>query len=302
MKITFLSGGTGTPKLIRGFRNHLQDDEISVIVNTAEDMWIYGSHLSPDIDTVMYLFAGLLNTDTWWGIKGDTTITNDFLKEIGEDTYLTMGDRDRAINIARGRMLKSGISLTKSTKQICRSLNISANIIPMADSEITTNIKTNSGLIHFQEFWVKHRGKIPIKEIVRYYKTEPVATKEAVSAIKEADLVIIGPSNPVTSISPILECKGIKEALKEKYVIAISPFIGNEPISGPAKELMEAWNLPPTSKGTFELYKDFIDLFIQDVRDSEIIKNAIKFDTLMINEEVSSRLAEDILKVFREKI
>jgi len=302
MIITFLSGGTGTPKLIRGFRKKIPDKNISVIVNTAEDMWIYGSHLSPDIDTLMYLFSGLLNTDTWWGIKGDTTITNDFLKEIGEDIFLTLGDKDRAVNIARGRMLKEGLTLTQATKELSKKLGVLANIMPMANTEVTTKILTEKGLIHFQEYWVRHRGSIEIKEIVRSFDVKPSATPESLQAIEKSDVVILGPSNPVTSISPILECEGIKEALSEKIVVSVSPFIGDCPISGPAKELMKAWKMSPDSKGTYSLYKDFTDIFIQDIRDTEFIEKALKFDTLMINEDISVQLAENILNEVRELI
>lgn len=295
MKVAFLSGGTGTPKLIRGFRNHMDDSNISVIVNTAEDMWIYGSHLSPDIDTVMYLFAGILNTDSWWGIKDDTTITNDFLIALGEDIYLTLGDKDRAVNIARARMLNSGMTLTEATGELCRTLKISANVLPMTDSEYTTYIKTGERLIHFQEYWVKHRGNLDIDEVVRGGEEIVSATKEAIEAINDADFVVIGPSNPVTSISPILECSGIKEALKNNYVVAVSPFIGDEPVSGPAKALMQAWNMPADSTGTFELYREFTDLFIQDIRDPITLKEGIKTDTVMKTEDISSKLAEEII-------
>ena len=295
MKVAFLSGGTGTPKLIRGFRNHLDDDDISVIVNTAEDMWIYGSHLSPDMDTVMYLFSGMLNTDSWWGIKDDTTITNDFLADLGEDVYLTLGDMDRAVNIARARMLKSGMTLTGATREICRRLEINANILPMTDAEYTTYRRTAEGLIHFQEYWVKHRGSLDIEEVVRGGDEEVFGTKEAINAISGAEFVVIGPSNPVTSISPILECSGIKDALKNSFVVAVSPFIGDEPVSGPAKALMQAWNMTADSAGTFELYSEFTDLFIQDIRDPVILKDGLKLDTLMKNEEISSKLAEEIL-------
>lgn len=297
MKVTFLSGGTGTPKLIRGFRNHIKDCDISVIVNTAEDMWIYGSHLSPDIDTVMYLFAGLLDTDTWWGIKGDTTITNDFLKDLGEDVYLTLGDRDRAVNIARAGMLESGMTLTQSTKELCRRMDITANILPMTDSEYTTFIRTGGKLIHFQEYWVKHRGNLDIDEIIRNSDEMISGTKESVSAIDNSDLVVIGPSNPVTSISPILECSGIKEALKSAFVISVSPFIGSEPVSGPAKALMEAWGMTADSAGTLSLYSEFTDLFIQDIRDPLKLESGIRADTLMTDEAVSSGLAGEILSL-----
>ncbi|WP_048150731.1 2-phospho-L-lactate transferase [Methanolacinia paynteri] len=295
MKVAFLSGGTGTPKLIRGFRNHLSDSDISVVVNTAEDMWIYGSHLSPDIDTVMYLFAGILNTDSWWGIKGDTTITNDTLKDLGEDVYLTLGDRDRALNIARARMLNSGITLTGATRELCKRLGIKANILPMTDSEYTTYIKTGDLLIHFQEYWVKHRGNLDIEEVVRVGNDQVFGTKETIDTINNADLVVIGPSNPVTSISPILECSGVKDALKESFVVAVSPFIGNEPVSGPAKALMEAWGMTPDSAGTYELYSEFTDLFIQDIRDTITLEGGVKLDTLMKNEDVSSKLAGEII-------
>ena len=316
-RITFLSGGTGTPKFIRGFRRIIPDENISVIVNTAEDMWIYGSHLSPDIDTLMYLFAGILNTDTWWGIRDDTTITHDRMKELGEDLFLTLGDRDRAVNIIRARLLKSGITLTAATEELCRRLNVKADIMPMTDSTVTTNILTENGLIHFQEYWVRYRGTVPIEKVVRTFREgileadsnatderlsivptdiSPMATAKAINAINTSDIVILGPSNPVTSISPILECEGIKEALKKKYVVAVSPFIGDAPISGPAKALMEAWGMPPTSKGTFELYKDFTDLFVQDERDTETVDGALRCDTLMINEGISVNLARTIME------
>ncbi|MBR6497703.1 MAG: 2-phospho-L-lactate transferase [Methanomicrobium sp.] len=316
-RITFLSGGTGTPKLIRGFRRIIPDENISVIVNTAEDMWIYGSHLSPDIDTLMYLFAGILNTDTWWGIRDDTTITHDRMKELGEDLFLTLGDKDRAVNIIRARLLKSGITLTAATEELCRRLKVRADIMPMTDSTVTTNILTENGLIHFQEYWVRYRGTVPIEKVVRTFREgileadsnatderlsivptdiSPMATAKAINAINTSDIVILGPSNPVTSISPILECEGIKEALKKKYVVAVSPFIGDAPISGPAKALMEAWGMPPTSKGTFELYKDFTDLFVQDERDTETVDGALRCDTLMINEGISVNLARTIME------
>ena len=321
-RITFLSGGTGTPKLIRGFRRIIPDENISVIVNTAEDMWIYGSHLSPDIDTLMYLFAGILNTDTWWGIRDDTTITHDRMKELGEDLFLTLGDKDRAVNIIRARLLKSGITLTAATEELCRRLNVKADIMPMTDSTVTTNILTENGLIHFQEYWVRYRGTVPIEKVVRTFREgileadsnatderlsivptdiSPMATAKAINAINTSDIVILGPSNPVTSISPILECEGIKEALKKKYVVAVSPFIGDAPISGPAKALMEAWGMPPTSKGTFELYKDFTDLFVQDERDTETVDGALRCDTLMINEGISVNLARTIMEQIKGK-
>lgn len=301
MKITFLSGGTGTPKLIRGFRRILDDQEIAVVVNTAEDLWLAGNHLSPDIDTVMYLFAGLLNTKTWWGIEGDTTNTDEFLQRLDEDSFIGVGDQDRAVHIARGEMLRRGMTLTESTRVLCNRLGVGATVLPMCDDPVTTMIRTPAGLIHFQEFWIRHRATVPILEVVRESEKTPTATTDVLKAIRSADLVVLGPSNPVTSIGPILECNGVREALKEVFVVVVSPFIGDAPVSGPAKVLMEAWGLEPTSRGTFTLYQEFADLCIQDIRDEEEIDGAVALDTLITDEQIAETLAGSILSIAEER-
>jgi len=297
--ITFLSGGTGTPKLVRGAREHLPDKEIAVIVNTAEDIWISGNHLSPDIDTLLYLFSGSLNTDTWWGVRGDTFRTHEELLTLGIDEYIGIGDADRALHIARGDLLRNGSSLTEATSTLSSRLGIAARILPMTDEEVATLIRTDSGTIHFQEYWVKHRGKLPIREVLRYSPTGPSATGEVLQAIRDADLVIIGPSNPVTSILPILECAGVIAALMDQFVIAVSPFIGDAPISGPAGALMKARGLAPDSAATFSLYREFCDLFVQDIRDPIDVPGSLRCDTLMTSGEKSAALAGSLIAAVR---
>ena len=293
--ITFLSGGTGTPKLLRGMRELLDERDIAVVVNTAEDMWLSGNHLSPDVDTVMYLFAELLDTNKWWGIRDDTYITHDLLARLGVEEFIAVGDRDRAVHVARGEMLRNGMSLTEATAALCKRFNVRAAILPMTDSEVTTYVRTERGEMHFQEYWVKHRGDVAIEGVVRRYREPPAATPEVLAAIEESDAVVVGPSNPVTSISPILECAGVREALRNKRVIAVSPFIGDSPVSGPAAALMRAFGKEPSSAGTCSLYEDFIDIFIQDSRDPVGIENALRFDTLMVNRGRSLALARNIL-------
>ncbi len=168
----------------------------------------------------------------------------------------------------------------------------------MTDSEVTTYVETDDSCIHFQEYWVKHRGTVPISGVVRRFREPPVATPEVLSAIEESDGVIIGPSNPVTSISPILECAGVREALKKQRVVAISPFIGDAPVSGPAAALMRAFGCEPTSAGTIRLYEDFLDLFVQDIRDPVEIDGTLRLDTLMVNRGKSVDLAKNILRIF----
>ncbi|HJK01262.1 MAG TPA: 2-phospho-L-lactate transferase [Methanocorpusculum sp.] len=300
--ITVLSGGTGTPKLIRGIRQILRDDEISVIVNTAEDLWMSGLYVSPDIDTVQYLFSGILNTERWWGIRGDSFETYHAMERLGYKEPLPLGDRDRATNTLRAEYLRQGMTLTAATKKIVDAFGIQAKILPMSNQEVTTYVKTKNGtLMHYQEYWVNRRGNVPITGIVRKISNdEPLrATPEVITAIEMSEGVIIGPSNPVTSIGPILECAGVREALKKKFTMAVSPFIGRQPISGPAAALMLAWGYAPTSYGTWKVYKDVIDIFIQDERDTEIeVPGAHRLDTMMTSEKKAESLAWDLLSYF----
>ena len=293
--ITFLSGGTGTPKLLRGMRELLDERDIAVVVNTAEDTWLSGNHLSPDIDTVMYLFAGILDTNRWWGIRNDSYVTHDLLARLGIDEYIAVGDQDRAVHAARGEMLRSGMRLTEITHALCRTLDVRATVLPMTDSVVTTCVRTARGEMHFQEYWVKHRGDMAIDGVVRKFDAPPVATSEVIDAIEGSDAVVIGPSNPVTSISPILECTGVREALRRQHVIVVSPFIGDAPVSGPAAALMRAFGKEPSSAGTYALYEDFVDVFIQDTRDPVELEGALRQDTLMVNRGKSLDLAKSIL-------
>jgi LPPG:FO 2-phospho-L-lactate transferase len=297
--ITFLSGGTGTPKLLRGMQKVMDRHEISVIVNTAEDIWISGNHISPDLDTVMYLFAGILNTDTWWGIRNDSFTTHEEITRLGIDEFIAIGDRDRAVQIARGEMIRNGMRLTNATKILCDRFGVRENVLPMTDTEVTTLVKTDLGLIHFQEYWVRAKGKIEIEQVVRSFNEPPVATEEVLAVIGASDAVVIGPSNPITSISPILACEGMKTALSDKLVIAVSPFIGNSPVSGPAGALMKAAGFEPSSLGTINCYKGLPDIFVQDIRDPIEVSNSSRFDTLMVDEDKSVALAQEILRLTR---
>jgi LPPG:FO 2-phospho-L-lactate transferase len=167
----------------------------------------------------------------------------------------------------------------------------------MTDSVVTTYVSTPLGEMHFQEYWVKHRGEVEIEGVYRRYNEPPVATREVMDTIEASDAVVIGPGNPVTSISPILECAGVREALSRQYVIAVSPFIGDAPISGPAAALMRAFGREPSSAGTYSLYEDFVDIFIQDVRDPVEIEGGLRMDTLMVNRGRSLDLAKNILNL-----
>ncbi len=278
-------------------RQIVNDTELSVVVNTAEDMWVSGNHLSPDIDTVLYLFAGILNTETWWGIRGDSFETNRYLERIGMAEPIAIGDRDRAVHIARGDLLRQGKTLTDATAAVGEALGVCAAVLPMCDTPVATHVATESGPMHFQEYWVKHRGNVQISGIIRRFETPPVATDAVIEAIHNSEAVIIGPSNPVTSIGPILECEGVWDALSDAFVIAVSPFIGSRPVSGPAAALMQAWGRSPDSRGTRDAYGSIVDVFIQDITDEIEVPGSLRLDTMMTGMKQSESLAWDLLSI-----
>ncbi|MBC7086411.1 MAG: 2-phospho-L-lactate transferase [Methanomethylovorans sp.] len=301
-----LSGGTGTPKLLEGLKKLLPENEITVVVNTAEDMWVSGNLVTPDIDTVLYLFSGKLDTDKWWGIKNDTFITYEFLRSLGHNEILKLGDQDRAVNIMRSDLLRTGYSLTEATQIISKALGIRSKILPMSDDPVSTLITTSTAKMHFQEFWVKEQGKPAVVEVSQEGIEKACISPAVLEALEKEENVLIGPSNPITSIGPILTLKGMKDILKKKKVVAVSPIIGKEAVSGPAGKLMAARGLEVSSAGVVDCYKDILDIIILDERDDygiSALKNAackvLITDTLMKNVEKSISLARFVVDAFK---
>ncbi|MHA2357200.1 MAG: 2-phospho-L-lactate transferase [Candidatus Heimdallarchaeaceae archaeon] len=304
--ITFLSGGTGTPKLIQGFRQLITDNEIAVITNSADDIWLYGLYISPDLDTIIYLFSGLLDEGKYWGIENDSFHTLNFLKKIEKEIWFNLGDKDLAIHLYRTKKIKEEKSLSQITFDITKNLNINARIFPSSENHIETRIITKDGKdIHFQEFWVKHKGKIPIERV--YFKDIETAKvpEQVLQVLDDSEIVIIGPSNPITSIGPIIKIKAIRNWLmknKDKC-IAISPVIGEKPVSGPTAELMKAEGRESTPLGVAEIYKDLCTLFIIDSQDKDKAKeiekktelNVEAKDILFHDVEIARKLAKYIL-------
>ncbi len=298
-----LSGGTGTPKLIRGLRKVVTDEEITVIMNTAEDITVSGNHVSPDVDTVLYLFSGKLDDTKWWGIKNDTFHTNKALQRLGFNEKLMLGDADRATCIFRSELMRKGASLTEATQQLSSRLGIKAKILPMCDEKVDTMVNTPQGRMHFQDFWVGAHGEPEVLDVKIPGIEKANPTKEVLAALKNEDNVIIGPSNPITSIGPILALKGMRNILMKKKVLAISPIIGNAPVSGPAGKLMKAAGFPVSSIGVAECYGDILDFMVIDERDdsdeNDFPVKVVKYDTLMTSVEKSEALAQRVLELFR---
>ncbi len=291
-----LSGGTGTPKLLMGLK---EVADFWVVVNTAEDVWVSGNRVCPDIDSVIYALAGIIDTGKWWGIAGDTFVTHERLKALGFDEILMIGDLDRATHILRSEMLRKGATLCEATRAVARAYGVKNDIFPMCEEEVATIVVTSEGEMHFQEFWVKRRGEPEVTD-VRFEGIESARIPEEVSRrLEKEEEVLIGPSNPITSILPILSVENFAELLADKKVVAISPIVGSEAVSGPAAKLMRAKGFEVSPLGVFDIYSSFLDALVVHESDSHLCSDRIfATNTIMMSREDAVRLAEFVLKLF----
>ncbi|MCK4269540.1 MAG: YvcK family protein [Methanogenium sp.] len=296
--ITFLSGGTGTLKLILAMRNLKHDADIAVIANTSDTAWIGGNHAARELDNIMYLFAGVLNRTDWNGILGDTYSTYRYLHKLGRDELLPTGDKQRAVQIARGDMLTDGLTLTDATEILCGSYGISATILPMTDTWVSTYVKNNvineGERIHLLNYRQNHRDDSSVHEIEIECEIKPEATKKVTDAISSSETVIIGPGCPLSSTAPIISCGGILKALEDTHVVSVSPVPQFKPTIKKEEQLKLSENI-------LELYSQFTDLFVLDIHDETEVNGALRLDTTMRNKNSCESLAWDIMSVIRRK-
>ncbi len=298
--ITVLAGGTGSVKLVRGLVS--QESKVNVISNVGDNYWLYGLYVCPDIDTIIYGLADLLDQERGWGMKKDTF---NFLRQMevfGEETWFRVGDRDAATHLIRTNMLKNGKNLSDITKWMCEKFAVSANIIPVTDNSIETRITTDKGELHLQEYWVKHRGKDPVEGIQYIGADKARPNPEAVNAIHDSDMVILAPGNPLTSIGPMLQIKGIRKELSKmkKKVVAISPLIGDNAISGPAAKYMQAAGIESNAYGLAKMYSDVCANIIVDTKDKTLTKKIHSLDMNVFETKITmkNKLSEDALANF----
>ncbi len=269
--IVALTGGTGGAKLVEGLAAVVDPSELMIVCNTGDDCVFHGLHISPDIDTITYTLAGLSDTEKGWGIKGDTFAVLEQLRLLGDDPWFNLGDKDLATHITRTRLLKEGRKLSEISEQIRRALAVRSQILPMSDERVETSVETPQGEISFQEFFVKQRWS-PEVQAVRFLGAEQSRPGPGVlEAIQRADAIIICPSNPITSIGPILAVPGIRAALQEASVpvVGVSPIIGTAAISGPAHKLMIACGFEASALGVARGYGDFLDTLLIADEDAE---------------------------------
>jgi LPPG:FO 2-phospho-L-lactate transferase len=270
--IVVLTGGTGGAKFVEGLRQVVSPSELTLIVNTGDDLEWWGLYVSPDLDSITYVLAGMLSQERGWGVQADSFFCLQTMQELGQPTWFHVGDRDLAIHVLRSKLLREGKTLSEATAQIRASLGIQARILPMSDSRVETRVDTPAGDLSFEEYFVQRWYQDPVNSVRFAGADRAEPAPGVVDAILSADAVLIAPSNPVTSIGPILAVPGIVEALKATRapVAAISPIVGGAAVSGPAGILMVAQGLQVSITGVAKAYEDFLDFLVVDEQDAQI--------------------------------
>lgn len=281
---------------------------MTVVANTADDLWISGNLVSPDLDAIVYTLAGMIDRRKWWGIEGDSFKTHEFLKSLGRRELLALGDLDRAVHIFRSDLLREGLTLSEATERLCRGLKVEEMIVPMTDDPVSTVVSTPEGEMDLQEFWVGRGGR-PEVTGVRYRgigeaRPSPGFIAALERAAEEGEPVLIGPSNPVSSIGPILAPRGVRDLLGggrgKCPVVAVSPLVGGRPVSGPAAKFMRAQGYPVTDQGVAEIL-GCVDLMVVSPG-SDYLGPSVRLNTVMKDEAESLWLAKEIVDILDGKV
>jgi LPPG:FO 2-phospho-L-lactate transferase len=326
---TFLAGGTGTPKLLDGVEAAFDPAAVTVVANTGDDVELGGHLVCPDLDTVLFRGGGVLDRETWWGIDGDTTATHDELRRLASAAdlpdgprylpldrqtegrrlarwrrfsavgeFMTIGDRDRAVHLTRTSLLDEGHTLTEVSRLLADAFGLEAGLLPMSDDPVATIVHTEAGAMHFQEYWVARRAA-PVVTDVEFRGAETAApTPEVLDAL--GDPVVIGPSNPVTSVGPIRALPGVDDALDATPVVAVSPFVEDEVFSGPAAELMRGVGREPSTAGVAAAYP-FVDAFVLDTDDgTDLDRPTVRTDTRIDTDTDARRVIRAVAEALTE--
>ena len=293
-KIVYLSGGIGGAKLAKGFYN-LNDIDLTIIVNTGDDETIHGVRLSPDIDSVIYALAGI-EGQFGWGQKNDTFSVNEEYKKYIPQEF-NLGDKDLALNLFRNQLFSQGKSLTQITNIITDKFDLNCKILPMSDNLVSTKIKTSNGkLLDFQEYFVELKSEPEISDVIYSESEKADITMEVSNALDQADKIVVGPSNPILSIGPILAIQNLKEKLtNNSSTYVVSPFIENKAIKGPSKKNFEDLGYKSDITGIKEFYNNIGNYYIVQSGDTDKAENTIEKNILFKSTEDSTNLARYIV-------
>jgi LPPG:FO 2-phospho-L-lactate transferase len=302
--IVALAGGVGGAKMAQGLQAALPPGDLTVVVNTADDFELYGLHISPDLDTVMYTLAGIADPVNGWGVAGDTRNTLEAIARYGQEPWFLLGDQDFATHILRTERLRTGTPLSVVTTHLSDALGIQTRIVPMTDDRVATLVETPAGTLEFQDYFVGRRQTDDVLGVDFAGIEEATAHSDALAAIREADAVVIAPSNPIVSVAPILATPGLREALVNTLapIVAVSPIVGGHALKGPAAQMLATLGHEVSALGVARLYVDVVDGFVIDEVDRElgpaielIGPRVLEAATVMGDEADRRRLAVEVL-------
>ena len=299
--VVVLAGGTGGAKLARGMLDVVGPERLVVVANTADDTEVHGVHVSPDPDLVTYWLADLID-ERGWGIAGDTWQVMSALEDAGRPAWFRLGDRDLAMCLIRTELLRGGERLTEAHAAVLRAAGVSARVLPMSDDRIRTRVLAGGRWRDFQEFMIVDRAATPIEAVDVAGAREARPTPEVLDAVARADAVVIGPSNPVISIGPILALGGMRETLRASSapVVAVSPFVGGRAVKGPTEPFMAHAGLPIGVAGVLAAYEGVLDGVVSDERPAGVDgPPALVTDTLMDSPAARRRVAQETLEFAR---
>jgi LPPG:FO 2-phospho-L-lactate transferase len=293
--VVVLAGGTGGAKLARGMLDVVGAQRLSVLVNTGDDIEIYGAHVSPDPDLVSFWLADLID-ERGWGLDEDTFLVMDALRALGAEIWFNLGDRDLAWCIERARMLAEGLPATAALARLNASIGVGASVLPMSDDQVRTWVRTGEGWRSFQEFMIRHRAAGPVEGLEFRGAEQARPSERALAALASASAIVIGPSNPLASIAPILAVPGIREALAAASapVVAVSPVVGGEVLKGPTASFMAFAALDCSASGVADFYGELLDGIVAD-ESAGLRIPALQLDTRMSDASSRASVAKQTL-------
>jgi LPPG:FO 2-phospho-L-lactate transferase len=304
--VVLLAGGVGGSKLAHGLASHL-GERLTIIVNTADDLERHGLAIWPDHDTILYVLAGIDDRERGWGIRDETWTVIDQLERLGAETWFRLGDRDFATHLRRTELLRAGSRPTEVARRLQVALGLSPRILPMTDDPVRTEIRSGERWLEFQDYFVKHRQSPEVDEVRYTGADEARATWEVTTAIGATRAIIIGPSNPIVSIGPILAVAGVKAALatareRGTPVVAVSGIVGGKALRGPADRMLASLGHEPTALGVARVYQDICDVFVLDTADRDLVPEieslglrTVVTDTVMTDDAARARLGAELL-------
>lgn len=300
--VVVLAGGTGGAKLAAGMLGAVGPRDLTVVANTADDVEVYATHVSPDPDLVTWWLAGLID-ERGWGIRGDTFHVMDAFESVGHGAWFRLGDRDLAYCLVRTEGLRAGKTLTQAHADVVRAAGVDARVLPMSDDPVRTHVRTGGGWRPFQEYMIVDRAEPPIEGLAFRGIQDARPSPEVLQAVADADVIVIGPSNPIISIRPILNLQGLRKAIADSPapVVAVSPFLGGHAIKGPSDAFMAFAGLPLGADGALAAYAGVIDGLVTDeppeTPDPRVPVHVA--DTMMADDAGRRRVAEATLEFAR---